>query len=157
MVVSYERGLMKTIVFLFCFGSVLAFAADAWAQSDFSARQGIPMTEAERQRLFLEARRESPVITFGKSDFVIGGPLVAGLRKLPPQENLSRGQKFLRLPIIRLFVPGPMERPSGTGRYFAWKNEDNPLPWPATASRPVAARGATTRVEADSCLVKLQK
>jgi hypothetical protein len=145
---------MKTMVFLLCFVSTMVFA-----QSDFSARQGIPMTQAERQKEYLEARHDAPVITFGKSDIVLSGPLVAGLRKLPPQEGLSRGQKFLRLPIVRLFVPGPMEKPpGGTGKYFAWRNENSALPWPAAASRPVGARGgADVRREPDSALVQLHK
>lgn len=149
---------MKTMVFMLCFvPAMAAFAADPPAQTDFSVRSGIPMTSAERQQEFLTTRRDSRAVALGKSDFVMSGPLVAGLRKLPPQEGLSRSQKFLRLPIIRLFVPGPMERPSGTGRYFAWKNEGNPLPWAVAASRPAVARGATVRVEPDSCLVQLHK
>ena len=117
------------------------------------------MTRAERQNEFLEARRDAPVITFGKSDIVLSGPLVAGLRKLPHEEGLSRAQKFLRLPVIRLFVPGPMEKPpGGTGKYFAWRNENSPLPWPVAASRPVGARGgADVRREPDSVLVQLHK
>src|SRR4051812_12387282 len=116
---------MKTMISLLCFVSAAtAFAADSPGKSDFSAREGIPMTQAERRDNFLEMRHHEPVITFGKSDIVLSGPLVAGLRKLPHEEGLSRGQKFLRLPIVRLFVPGPMERPpGGTGKYFAWRNE----------------------------------
>jgi len=133
---------MKTVVFLLCFGSVWVVAADAQVQSDFSARQGIPITSVERREIFLEMRPHEPVIALGKSDIVIGGPLVAGLRKLPPQDGLSRGQKFLRLPIIRLFVPGPMEQPpGGTGRYFAWKSEQCALAWPQAANRPAIFKG----------------
>jgi len=117
------------------------------------------MTSAERQMEFIETRNDAPVISLWRSDYVVGGPLVVGLRKMPPtEEHLSLGRKVLRLPLIRLLVPGPMEKPpGGTGKYFAWRNDDCPLPWPVAASRPVVARGATTRVEPDSALVRLHK
>jgi hypothetical protein len=153
------KDLMKTMVFLFCFvPAAVVFAADPPTPSNFSVRQAIPLTQAERQREFIESKHTAPVITFGKSDIVLGGPLVAGLRKLPPQENLTLAKKFLRLPVIRLLVPGPMERPpGGTGKYFAWRNDNCDLPWVVAASRPVAARGASVRVEPDSALVQLHR
>jgi len=151
---------MKTTVFLLCFVPALAaFAGDPPTQFNATARPGIPMTSAERQLEFIEPKPGASVISLWKSDYVISGPLVMGLRKSPPsEEHLSLGRKVLRLPIVRLLVPGPMEKPpGGTGKYFAWRNENCDLPWPVAASRPVAARGATTRVEPDSALVQLRK
>jgi hypothetical protein len=135
---------MKTKVFLLCFVSALtAFAADPPSLFTATMSKSMPLTEAERQKNFLEARRDHPVIALGKSDFVLSGPLVAGLRKLPPRENLTRTQRFLRLPVIRLFVPGPMENPpGGTGKYFAWRTSECSLPWTEAASRPPLARGS---------------
>ena len=83
---------MKTTVFLLCFVSALtAFGADPAAQAQFNASvlKGIPLTEAERQKEFLEAKRDAPVIALGKSDFVFSGPLVAGFRRLPPASDLT--------------------------------------------------------------------
>ena len=138
-----ERGLMKTTIFLLCFVSALtAWAGDPPAQFSTNVRPGIPITPTERQLDFLFARRDPSVIVLGKSDFVLGGPLIAGLRKLPPREDLSRGQKFLRLPIIRLLVPGPMENPpGGTGKYFSWRSEECSLAWPQAANRPPIQQG----------------
>jgi len=150
---------MKTTVCLLCFVPALAaFAADPPAQFNSTVQQGDFTTPAERQMGFIELRHDAPVISLGRSAYVMTGPLVAGLRKLPPpEEHLSLGRKVLRLPVIRLLVPGPMENPpGGTGKYFAWRNENCDLPWPVAASRPVAARGATTRVEPDSALVQLR-
>ena len=136
---------MKTTVFLLFLASALtALGADTNAQTNFNAtaRKGIPLTEAERQKEFLEAKRDAPVVALGKSDFVISGPLVAGFRKLPPAPDLTRAQRFLRLPVIRLFVPGPMERPpGGTGKYFAWRSEQCAMAWPEAANRPPIEKG----------------
>jgi len=136
---------MKTTVFLFFFVSAFtALAADPAAQAQFNATvlKGIPLTEAERQKEFIEARRDAPVIALGKSDFVLSGPLVAGFRKLPPQPDLTRAQKFLRLPLIRLIVPGPMENPpGGTGKYFTWRSEQCAMAWPQAADRPPITKG----------------
>ena len=156
---AYERGSMKTTIFLFCFVSAwTAFAGEPPAQFSSSAQPTIPITPAERQMDLLFTKRSAPAIRFGKSDFVMSGPIVAGLRKLPHEENLSLGRKFLRLPIIRLMVPGPMERPPGTGKYFAWRNDDSPLPWAVAASRPVGARWTDWRsAQPDCSLIQLHK
>jgi hypothetical protein len=150
---------MKTMLFLLGFVSALtAWAGDPPAQFSSTVRAGIPITPGERQVEFMFARRAAPVIALGKSDFVLGGPLVAGFRRLPYQADLSRGQKFLRLPIIRLFVPGPMENPpGGTGKYFAWRNEDSASAWTVAASRPAVSKGAGVRMEPVSALIQLHK
>jgi hypothetical protein len=135
---------MKTKVFLLCFVSALtAYAEDPPSQFQVTMSKSMPLTEAERQKNFLEARRDTPVITLGKSDFVFSGPLVQGFRKLPPpSEPLTHAQRFLRLPVIRLFVPQPMENPpGGTGKYFAWRTSECSSAWPLAASRPAIAKG----------------
>ena len=119
---------------LVCFFSACTAFADPPTQYNAARLEPIPFSDPARWGSLLTEKHDSPLIALGKSDFSIGGPLVEGFRRLPHQEDLSLGQKFLRLPVIRLFVPGPMERPPGTGRYFAWRNCD--LPWTAAASRP---------------------
>ena len=131
---------MNAKLFLLCFISAsTVFAADTPSQYTDTSLQPIPFSDPSRLRPLLTEKRDSPLVTLGKSDFTIGGPLIEGFRPMRHSEDLSRGQKFLHLPIIRLFVPGPMEKPPGTGRYFAWRNCD--LPWTAAASRPPIIAG----------------
>jgi hypothetical protein len=126
---------MNAKLLLLCFVSAWsASAADPSVELNSTVHRSIPLTESERMQNFITARRDAPVITLGKSDFVLSGPLVEGLRRLPHEENLSRGKRFLRLPIIRLFVPRPIEIPQG-GKYFAWRSDECSQPWPAAASR----------------------
>ena len=133
---------MKAKLFLLCFvGAVTASAADPPAQFDSTVQKPIPLNRSERAQNLLAQKPAAPVIILGRTDFVFSGPLVEGFRRLPPQENLSRGQRFLRLPLVRLFVPKPMERPPEGGKYFAWRNENCSLSWPEAASRPEIVKG----------------
>jgi len=86
----------------------------------------------------LRESKDSPVVKLGKSDYFISGPLVEGLRRHRSSPDLSRGQRFLRLPIVRLFVPLPMPSPPGGGKYFLWGESSRP--WTAIAEG--AAAGA---------------
>jgi hypothetical protein len=127
---------MKAKLFLLCFVSALtASAADLSSQFDSTVLPHMPYSDSARWDSLLTPRRDIPVITLGRSDFVFSGPLVEGFRTLPHQENVSRGQRFLRLPLIRLFVPKPMPVPTG-GKYFAWRSDECSLPWREAASRP---------------------
>jgi len=119
-----------------------AFAADPPARYDSTAIvPPIPLNGESAWRPLLASKPEFQPITLGKSDFVISGPLIEGFRRSPRSENLSLRQKFLRLPVIRMVVPQPMEQPPGTGKYFAWRNVDCTAPWPAAASRPDLMKG----------------
>jgi hypothetical protein len=73
-------------------------------------------------------------ITLGKSDFVMGGALVDTFRP-PPRSSGERtlAHKILSLPILNMFVPGPMPKPGRGGQYFAWGERDTP--WSAVAER----------------------
>ena len=135
---------MNAKVFLLCFGSALtAYAADPPAQFNSSMLKPLPHSESERWQNFITPRKDVSVIAIGRSDFVFSGPLVSGFRRLPPEEGLSRTRRFLRLPVIRLFVPGPMERPpEGGPKYFAWRSEECSLDWSHAASRPEISKGA---------------
>lgn len=132
---------MNAKPFLLCFiaASTVFAAAAPPRQYNATSLQSIPFNDWSRLHSLLTEKRDSPLITLGKTDFTISSPLIEGFRPLRHSEDLSRGQRFLRLPIIRLFVPGPMEKPPGTGRYFAWRNCD--LPWIEAASRPGIIKG----------------
>jgi hypothetical protein len=133
---------MNAKLFLLCFVSAAtASAADPPAQFNSTVLAPIPLSESARLHNMLTQKPDLPVIALGRSDFVFSGPLVEGFRRLPHAEGLSRGQRFLRLPIIRLFVPGPMESPPKTGKYFLWHNENCSLPWTSAASRPRITKG----------------
>jgi hypothetical protein len=126
--------------FLLCFLPVVpVFAGDTTAQFNSSTILPLPMNDPARIHNMLTVKSDSPLVVLGKTDFTISGPLIEGFRRLPKAENLSLGQKFLRLPVIRLFVPRPMESPPGTGRYFMWRSSD--LPWTAAASRRPILKG----------------
>jgi hypothetical protein len=135
---------MNAKLFLLCFGSALtAYAADPPAQFNATVFKPLPHSESERWQNFITPRKDISVIAIGRSDFVFSGPLVQGFRRLPHEENLSRTRRFLRLPVIRLFVPGPMERPpEGGPKYFAWRSEQCSLAWPQAASRPEISKEA---------------
>lgn len=137
---------MNAKLFLVCFVSAAsAMAADPPAGFDstvpFNSTVLPPFSIYDSSTWksdLIKPKPAVPVIVVGR-DFVLNSPLVEGLRKLPPQEDLSRGQRFLRLPIIRLLVPKPMPTPPGTGRYFAWRNCSQA--WPDAASRPAIWKG----------------
>jgi hypothetical protein len=135
---------MNAKVFLLCFGSALmAYAADPPVQFNSTVLKPLPHSESERWQNFITPRKDVSAIAIGRSDFVFSGPLVLGFRRLPHEENLSRTRRFLRLPVIRLFVPGPMERPpEGGPKYFTWHSEQCSLAWPQAASRPGISKGA---------------
>ena len=73
-------------------------------------------------------------LTLGKSDFVVGGALVETFRP-PPRSSGDRtlAQKFLSLPIVNMFVPGPMPKVGQGGKYFAWGERSEP--WATVAAR----------------------
>jgi hypothetical protein len=135
---------MKTKLFLLCFASVLTtYAADPPTQLNSTLRSSIQVSQSERiQALLVHSKTTVSPLTIGRSDIVLSGPLVYGFRRLPHEENLTRFQKILRLPVIRLVVPGPMERPpEGGPKYFAWKSEESSLAWTKAASRPEVVKG----------------
>lgn len=84
----------------------------------------------------LRETKELPDVKLGKSDYVISGPLVDGLRRRRSSPDLSLGKRILRLPILCLFVPGPMPSPPGGGRYFLWGESSRP--WTAVAEGAAA-------------------
>jgi hypothetical protein len=76
---------------------------------------------------------QTPGISLGRSRVTLGGPLIQTFQRPRDWSDLSRGEKFLSLPIINLFVPQPMPRPpGGTGKYFKWGQSDQP--WDTVAA-----------------------
>ncbi len=143
---------MNVKLVLLCLLSVsTALAADTPSLFDStttSMMKPIPLNGYSPWRSLLIAPRESPHLMLGKSDFALNSPLIDGFRPLPHVEGLSRTQRFLRLPVIRLFVPGPMERPSGVGKYFQWRDEDSDIPWSVASSRPGLMKGPVSTYSA---------
>ena len=130
------RLIMNAKLLLFClFSASTALAGDPPKQYNATAFPPMPLYSRSGSSSYLTKRPQSPLVTLGKSDFVISGPLIEGLRPLRHTENMSATQRFLHLPIIRLFVPGPMPKPPGTGKYFAWRSSDNDEPWEVRAER----------------------
>jgi hypothetical protein len=83
----------------------------------------------------------SASVQLGQTDYVITGPLVQGLRRAPRVDpETSRGQRFLNLPVVRMFVPQRLPTPPEEGtRYFAWGQSARP--WAAIATgAPAVAR-----------------
>jgi len=143
--ICLEQNLvMNAKLFLLCVATtVTAYAGDPpSAQFKSSALKPIPLDPTARFQNFLTQKDSPSVIALGRSDFVFSGPLVTGFRRLPHEDHLNIGQKFLRLPVIRLFVPGPMPMPpEGGPKYFAWRSEEGTQPWTVAASRRDIRRG----------------
>ena len=136
---------MHAKLFLLCFVSAAtAYAGDS-PSTQFKSSTTTPNSfdQSAQFQGFLTQKSEPSVLVIGRSDFTLQGPLVYGFRRLPHEDNLGLGQKFLRLPVIRLFVPGPMPiPPEGGPKYFAWKSEQYAHAWPVSASHQSIVRGA---------------
>lgn len=86
----------------------------------------------------LREPKHMPDLKLGKSGYTVNGPLADGLRRRRSSPDLSLGKRILRLPVIRLFVPGmPDMPPAGGGKYFLWGESDRP--WSAIAEGSSAA------------------
>ena len=76
-------------------------------------------------------------LTLGKSDFVMSGALVETFRAQPQSSgDRTRVQKFLSLPIVNMFVPGPMPKAGRGGKYFAWGDREES--WSVVSARPAS-------------------
>ncbi len=76
-------------------------------------------------------------IRLGKSDYVASGPFIETFRLTPRPEGEDRtlGQIIRDTPIINVFIPEPMAKPTRTGKYFAWGEHEKP--WLVLADRPI--------------------
>ena len=141
---------MKARLLLFAWlvaATPFALARDARSPFDTSSSpnaQAASNAKQERWEQILIPRRESAGLRLGKSDMVLGGPAIDGIRRHRPSADESLGRRFLGLPIVRLFVPSPSPTPPGGGRYFAWGESDRP--WVALAEGGAAGRSSNDPV-----------
>lgn len=87
-------------------------------------------------------------LKLGKSDFVLGGPIVDGLRRRPADPNRGFGQKFLGFPVVRWFVPLKTPGPPGGGKYFRWGESEQA--WASIAGGAAAASSSGNPVTHES-------
>lgn len=134
---------MKATRWLILFAALAA--TDVSAADDTAARHDFQSSPAAQTpwntdpRYWERALREPKEyrdLKIGRSDYVIRGPLVDSVRRRRATSNESPGRRFLRLPIVRLFVPQPMPEPPGGGRYFLWGESSRP--WSALAEGAAA-------------------
>lgn len=112
----------------------LAHADGDKPESDAAAQINSPMkwnTDPAHWDGLIKEQSTSPNLRIGKSDYVISGPLIDGIRKRRYSSDRSLGRKILGLPVVRLFVPQLMPYPPGGGKYFRWGESNKP--WTAIA------------------------
>ena len=143
--------------------TLLTFAAVAQAE-DSSPKSGVATTANARtdwntspahwERVLIE-KRESQGLRIGKSGWALKGPIPEGIRRQRSTSDQSAGQRLLGLPIVRLFVPQPMDSPPGGGKYFRWAESDRP--WIAVAESATLGKASSDPVthEARTNLVSI--
>ena len=117
---------------VFVLGLAPLRAQERFAPWDWSASR-LPAWTTPRWDAPVEQR--APRLMLGRSDYAVSGPLVDTFRLRPnryPDER-SLGRKILDLPIINIFVPEPMARPTRQGGYFYWGERD--VPWASVVER----------------------
>ena len=102
----------------------------------------------------ISQKRETPELRIGKSDYVVSGPLIQGLRRQRASADRSLGKKILGLPIVSWFVPQPMPSPPGGGKYFRWGESDRPWTAIASGAAPGSGNDAVTH-EAKTSLISV--
>jgi hypothetical protein len=72
--------------------------------------------------------RDEMKFSLGGSEYAVSGPFAETFRvgRGVPFRERSLGQKILSLPIVNLFVPQPMPKPSGEGKYLVWGQREEP-------------------------------
>ncbi len=147
--------------------SLAALAAIAQAQ-DSQPKSGVTVSATTRtewntnpaywERILIP-KTDSPELRIGKSDWVVKGPLLEGIRRprstgeRRPSERTA-GRRLLSLPIVRLLVPQPIAAPPGGGRYLLWGESDRP--WLALAEgTPAGTTANTLNHEARTSLISI--
>jgi hypothetical protein len=135
---------MKTELVLLALLMTLSAAAQAAAtgraDSTILRSPSWEMSQAHWDRV-LEQPRLVPELHLGKTDVLIGGPLIEGFRQKRLSADSSPGKRFLALPIVSLFVPRKMASPASenSGNYFAWG--DSNRSWTQIAGGTPAGSG----------------
>ena len=103
----------------------------------------------------LGQKRDAPELRIGKSGFVMSGPLLEGVRRQRSSGDRSVGKRLLGLPIVRLFVPGPMPSPPGGGQYLRWGESDRPWIAIAEGGAPGSSTSNPVTHEARTSLISI--
>ncbi len=129
-------------------GLAIASASAQESPSNFDSSQyGLGPGQWNTSRSYwdqiLSENRVVPEVHLGRSDYVVSGTLIHGLRRQRISSDASLGQKILALPVISWIVPQRMPSPpGGTGRYFAWSGSRNPWSVATPAGAPGSAFNA---------------
>ena len=132
---------IKPLLLVFAVMSLAHAAAARDEQSTFNATASHRArtqwnTDPKYWERVLREPKEFSDLQIGRSDYMVSGPLVEGLRRRRSSPDLSLGKRLLRLPVVRLLVPLPMASPPGGGRYFLWGESSRP--WTMVAEGAVA-------------------
>jgi hypothetical protein len=128
---EFRPNMSTKVLLTMLFVSSAMFAyAEAGTTASHTAPTSISKSDwntnpAHWDRVIAEQSKMSK-LKIGGSDFTVGGSLVEGLHRRPPEQNRSLGRRILGLPVVRLFVPQPMPYPPGGGKYFRWGESDRP-------------------------------
>lgn len=131
---------MKTIAFMVLGLGFLVWTAPAEqkpAQLDTTSPRSEYLDWQDPEWWKRDWNRDEMKFSVGKSDYAVQGPAVETFTfyRRSSSRDVSLGQKILNLPIVNLFVPQPMPKPTGGGRYLAWGQKDQP--WSAVADRGI--------------------
>ena len=146
------------MIFPVLFGLAIASAsAQAPASNYDSSRYGLGPGQWNTSRSYwdriLSEKEFVPEMRLGRSDFVVSGPLIQGLRRQRISSDASLGRKILALPVVNWFVPQRMPSPpGGTGGYFAWNESRNPWSVATPAGAPGSAFNAAYREPAGTLI-----
>ena len=92
-------------------------------------------------RNFVNGGSRTPPLRLGRSDLVLGGPLIDTFRQGRNSADRSLGQKILSFPVVNLVVPQRMPSPPDNGvGYLAWRGETR-RPWIAAGGGSPAGSG----------------
>ena len=137
-----DRGKhMKTIAFMalgFGFLTLAVQAQEKPSQLDATTPKSQYLDWQDPEWWQRDWNREEMKLSVGKSDYVVQGPLVETFTvyRRSDSQDRSLGQKILNLPIVNLFVPQPIAKPTGReGKYLAWGQRDQP--WSTLADRGI--------------------
>jgi hypothetical protein len=134
--------LLSLLVALFFFGPPAFAQNQSTTVTSASGPTATWNTNPEHWERVLRTPADSPPLKLGKSDWTLSGPITDGLRRRRSAPDRSLGKRILSLPIVRLFVPGPMPTPPGGGRYLLWGDSDRP--WITVAQGAPAGDPAVT-------------
>ena len=138
--------------------ATLAQAEDSQTKTGVST-SATPRTEWNTDPAYWERvlvqKNESQGLRLGKSGWVAKGPVVDGLRRRRSMSDRSAGERFLGLPVVRLFVPQPAPLPPSGGKYFSWGESDRPWVAIATGAAPGSASSNPVTHEARTSLISI--